>query len=72
MSRLNLIKHFLLNGRDNAIEACKCLDLDVDSLIDLDHGEDVDPDDVEDECLAELQRNYNIIMLDDYSVIVQN
>jgi hypothetical protein len=53
---------------DNAIEACKYLRLDVDIL----QEEDADSADVEDECLAELQRNYNIIMLDDHSVIVQN
>ena len=53
---------------DNAVEACKDLDLDVDIF----HEEGADSADVEDECLSELQRNYNIIMLDDHSVIVQN
>ena len=53
---------------DDAIEACKGLGLDVDIL----HEENADSADVEDECLAELQRNYNIITLDDHSVIVQN
>jgi hypothetical protein len=53
---------------DNAIEACHDLSLFVDIL----QEEGADSSDVEDECLAELQRNYNIIMLDDHSVIVQN
>lgn len=53
---------------DNAIEACKDLDLDVDIL----HEEDADSADVEDECLDELEHNYNIIKMPDHSVIVQN
>lgn len=53
---------------DNAVEACHDLSLFVDIL----QEEGADSADVEDECLAELQRNYNVIVLDDHSVIVQN
>ena len=53
---------------DDAIEACKDLDLDVDIF----HEEDADYDDIEEACFEELRHNYNIIMMDDHSVIVQN
>jgi hypothetical protein len=53
---------------DNAVVACKDLDLDVDIL----HEEDADSADVEDECLDELEHNYNVIKMPDHSVIVQN
>ena len=53
---------------DDAIEACKDLDLEVDIF----YEEDADYDDIEEACFEELQRNYNIIMMPDHSVIVQN